>query len=67
MNHFIDLQFDRLFNFNYKLSIKSDINNSLLEDLINKYGNTTSQSLYIEIKDKEKTRESNNIFIIWYR
>lgn len=63
MNHFIDLQFNRLFNFDYKLSIKSDINNSLLEDLTNKYGNTTSQSLYIEIKDKDGNRESNNIFV----
>lgn len=63
MNHFIDLQFNRLFNFDYKLSIKSDINNSLLENLTNKYGNATSQSLYIEIKDKEGNRESNNIFV----
>lgn len=63
MNHFIDLQFNRLFNFDYKLSIKSDTNNSLLEDLTNKYGNATSQSLYIEIKDKDGNRESNNIFV----
>lgn len=63
MNHFIDLQFNRLFNFDYKLSIKSDINDSLLEDLTNKYGNATSQSLYIEMKDKEGNRESNNIFV----
>ena len=63
MNHFIDLQFNKLFNFGYKLSIKSDINNSILEDLINKYGNATSQSLYIEIKDKDGNRESNNIFV----
>lgn len=63
MNNFIDLQFNRLFNFDYKLSIKSDTNNSLLEDLTNKYGNATSQSLYIEIKDKDGNRESNNIFV----
>lgn len=63
MNHFIDLQFNRLFNFDYKLSIKSDTNNSLIEDLTDKYGNATSQSLYIEIKDKDGNRESNNIFV----
>lgn len=63
LNHFIDLQFNRLFNFDYKLSIKSDINNSVFEDLTNKYGNATSQSLYIEIKDRDGTRESNNIFV----
>ncbi len=63
INHFIDLQFNKIYNFAYKLSIKSDINNSTLEDLINKYGNATSQSLYIEIKDKDGNRESNNIFV----
>lgn len=63
MNHFVDLQFNRLFNFDYKLSMKSDINDSLLKDLTNKYGNATSQSLYIEIKDKDGKRKSNNIFV----
>lgn len=63
MNHFVDLQFNKIFNFGYKLSIKSDISTSLLEDLTNKYGNATSQSLYIEIKDKDGQRESNNIFV----
>lgn len=63
MNHFIDLQFNRLFNFDYKLSIKSDINNSSREDLTDKYGNATSQSLYIEMKDKDGNMESNNIFV----
>lgn len=63
MNHFVDLQFNRLFNFDYKLSLKSDITDSLLKDLTDKYGNSTSQSLYIEIKEKDGERESNNIFV----
>lgn len=63
MNHFVDLQFNKLFNFDYKLSIKSDINDSLLKDLTDKYGNVTSQSLYIEIKDNDGNRTSNNIFV----
>lgn len=63
MNHFIDLQFNKLFNFDYKLSIKSDTNNSLIEKLTSKYGNATSQSLYIEIKDNNGNRTSNNIFV----
>ena len=63
INHFIDLQFNKLFNFDYKLSIKSNINSSLLEDLTNKYGDNTSQSLYIEIKDEDGNKESNNIFV----
>lgn len=63
MNHFVDLQFNRLFNFDYKLSLKSDINDSLLKDLTDKYGNVTSQSLYIEIKEDDEVRESNNVFV----
>ncbi len=38
MNYFIDLQFNRIFNFDYKLSIKSNINNNELKDLTDKYG-----------------------------
>ena len=63
MNYFIDLQFNRIFNFDYKLSLKSNINNDELKDLTDKYGDNTSESLYIEIKDKDGNRESNNIFI----
>lgn len=64
INHFIDLQFNKLFNFDYKLTIKSDANKSLIEKLTNKYGNVTSQNLYIEIKDNDGNRTSNNIFVI---
>lgn len=63
INHFIDLQFNKIYNFAYKLNIKSDISNSLYENLTNKYGGNTSQSLYIEIKDKDGNRESNTIFV----
>lgn len=63
MNYFIDLQFNRIFNFNYKLSLKSDISNDSLKELTDKYGNNTSESLYIEIKDKDGNRNSNNIFV----
>ena len=63
MNYFIDLQFNRIFNFDYKLSLKSNINSDELKDLTEKYGDNTSESLYIEIKDKDGNRESNNIFV----
>ena len=33
MNYFIDLQFNKLFNFDYKLSLKSDISNEELKEL----------------------------------
>ena len=63
MNYFIDLQFNKLFNFDYKLSLKSDISNEALNELEDKYGTNTSESLYIEIKDKDGNKESNNIFV----
>ena len=63
MNYFIDLQFNRIFNFDYKLSLKSNINNDELKDLTDKYGDNTSESLYIEIKDNDGNIESNNIFV----
>lgn len=63
MNYFIDLQFNRLFNFDYKLSLKSDISEEVLKDLTDKYGDNTSESLYIEIKNKDGNMETNNIFV----
>lgn len=63
MNYFIDLQFNRIFNFEYKLSLKSDISTENLKELTDKYGDNTSQSIYIEIKDNDGNIESNNIFV----
>lgn len=63
MNFFVKLQFETLYNFDYKLNIKEDINDSSLEKLYEEYGDNTSESLGIEIKDADGVRESNNIFI----
>lgn len=63
MNYFIDLQFNRIFNFEYKLSLKSDVSTENLKKLTDKYGDNTSQSLYVEIKDNEGNIENNNIFV----
>ena len=63
MNYFIDLQFNRIFNFEYKLSLKSDISKENLKELTDKYGDNTSQSIYIEVKDNDGNIESNNIFV----
>lgn len=62
MNHFIKLQFEDLYNFNYKLSLKENIKDDELKVLTDKYGNNTSETLTIETKiDKE--RETNTIFV----
>ena len=63
MNYFIKLQFDDLYNFDYKLNIKEGITGSELEDITNEYGNNTSETLMIEVKDKEDNREANTIFV----
>ena len=63
LNHFVKLQFQDLYNFSYKLSLKENIKTESLNELKDKYGNATSQSSLIEIKDKNNEKTSNNIFI----
>lgn len=63
LNSFIKLQFEDLYNFSYKLSLKSNISESDLKRLKDKYGSATSQASLIEIKNKDGKRESNNILI----
>ena len=63
MNFFVKLQFEDLYNFDYKLNIKENVSDKELKVLYDKYGNHTSQSLGIEIKDEKGNRESNNIFV----
>ena len=62
MNFFVDLQFERIYNFDYKLNIKEGISDNELTILTDEYGNYTSESLGIEIKENGK-REANNIFV----
>ena len=63
MNFFVKLQFEDIYNFNYKLNIKENISEKELQILYDEYGNKTSESLGIEIKDSDGKRESNNIFV----
>ena len=63
MNYFVDLQFGTLYNFDYKLNITEAISEDELATLEEQYGNHTSQTLGIEIKDEDGVRESNNIFV----
>lgn len=62
MNYFIDLQFDKLYNFDYKLNLNNNLSDSDLLDLENKYGHKSSKSYAIEIDNNGKI-ESNNLFI----
>lgn len=62
MNYFINLQFEGLYNFNYKLDLKENLSRSDLVALEKEYGNMTSKTYGIEIKAGDR-RESNNIFV----
>lgn len=62
MNHFIKLQFEDLYNFNYKLSLKENIKDDELKVLTDKYGDNSSETLTIETKIG-KEREANTIFV----
>ena len=44
MNYFIKLQFDDLYNFKYKLTLKENIKEDSLNSLTEKYGNNTSKT-----------------------
>ncbi len=63
MNHFIDLQFQKLYNFNYKLTLKNDLDNTKINELLNTYGNNSSQTLGIVYEKDNNTTESNTIFV----
>ncbi len=63
MNYFIKLQFDILDNFDYKLTLKSDIDEATLKDLKDTYGDNTSSTLTIEIKDSDDNRNTNTLFV----
>ncbi len=62
MKYFVKLQFHDIYNFNYKLSVKSDISDDDRSNLISKYGDDTSLSVLIETKVDNEI-ESNNIFV----
>lgn len=62
MNYFIKLQFDELYNFNYKLTLKEDISNDALNKLIKDYGDNSSETLMIEIKNGDN-KDANTLFI----
>ena len=58
MNYFVKLQFEDIYNFDYKLNLNENISEEDINSLMNKYGSNTSKTLGIEIKDKNGKRES---------
>lgn len=62
MNDYIYWQFEELYNFDYKLTLKQGYSQETYEKLISEYGDATSQTLGIEIKKDDK-KEANTIFV----
>ena len=63
MNSYLDWQFDTLYNFKYKLALESDYTEEEFANLVEKYGNETSETLGIEIKNKSGEKETNTVTI----
>lgn len=63
MNYFVKLQFEDLYNFDYKLTLKENITEDELDKLKTTYGDKTSKTFGIEIKDANGKKEANNIFV----
>ena len=62
MNSYLDWQFDKISNFEYKLGLSSNYTEEELENIKNKYGNATSGTLAIEVKNGDK-KETNTLTI----
>lgn len=62
MNSYLDWEFEKISDFKYKLSLEESYTDEQLEKLTNEYGNATSMSLGIEIKNKD-VKETNIITI----
>ena len=62
MNSYLDWEFDKLNDFAYKLSLSNNYTDKQLDKLIDKYGNSTSETLGIEIKINDK-KETNTLTI----
>ena len=62
MNYFIKLQFDELYNFDYKLTLKEDISNDAVNKLIKDYGDNSSETLMIEVKNGDN-KDASTLFI----
>lgn len=62
VNGYINLQFNELLNFKYKLVIKDGTSIESINELIDRYGNKTSKSYGIEIKNG-KEMDANNLFV----
>lgn len=56
MNSYLDWEFNKLSNYDYKLVLKSDYSNEDLKNIENKYGKETSRTNVVEINTGNETK-----------
>lgn len=62
MNSYLDWKFDKICNFEYKISLSSNCTDEQFKTLTQKFGNETSENFGIEIKVDDK-KETNTLTI----
>lgn len=62
MNSYLDWKFDKICNFEYKISLSSNCTDEQFKTLTQKFGNETSENFGIEIKVDNK-KETNTLTI----
>lgn len=62
MKSYLSWEFDKISNFEYKLSLSNNYTDEQFDNITQKYGKETSQTLGIEIKNKDK-KETNTLTV----
>ena len=60
-DEFIDMQFTKLYNFDYKLTLSQNITDEEYDNLLKEYGDKTSKSLGIELILDERVTTTANV------
>ena len=63
MNGYLDWKFKKISKFKYKITLDSSYTDSEFSDLTEKYGNATSESLGIEVKDNDGVKLVNTLTV----
>lgn len=62
MKSYLSWEFDKISNFEYKLSLSNNYTDEQFRNITEKYGNQTSKSYGIEIKNGDK-KETNTLTV----
>lgn len=62
MKSYLSWEFDKISNFEYKLSLSNNYTDEQFDNITQKYGKETSQTFGIEIKNKDK-KETNTLTV----